>query len=1176
MRKIKNRISALTLLLFFLLGMNNISGQQPNIDKTKSKQNSGELKSWILGAPPNQTNRLWKKNDGDRGNVQYLRKGLHSGNLVESAFLNRGQLSDGYHGQSFPMNWPRGEGVMYGFLFDFFVAAEVVTIDGDTIHVISDCFKRGDVELTPDGSHWYFWQPLPGYFNDKHKTSSDYYIGGISEDVGIDGYPNTNDEGEGNNELDPGEDFNTNGILDLDLTNVLEYPAMSHAPETWPTYWPSQSYPGDDRAIEENRAGVRAGRWNGEFGTYIRGDQESYYVMDDSENDEFEYYPFEDSLSALPWPDGRRGLGLTVEVRNYQWNHPLAEDIIISRYNIINYGKKIDKAVVGMYSDVDVGGSLSNDDADYDTIDDITYVWEKSGLANNGRPTGYFGFAFLESPGLEENQKDDDDDGMIDESQNNEIDEDGDWRPWEDSNNNGVYDNEDINYNGELDVGEDINGNGELDIEPINDDVGSDGLGPEDDGYPGPDANMTEANNSPDDGEPNYGRTDNDEIDQVGLTSWYLKDVDNRLGNDEQFWKVELQPGNFGIDDNYARDVAFTYGSGFIPLLTGRDKFQRYAIACLFGKDEQDIFRNKRTMQKIYDLDYSFTKPPRKPVLTAIPGDKRVVLLWDSRAEKSRDPIYGRDFEAYKIYRSTEPYWNEIKTITDAWGNPLLHESIAIFDLNDGLKGPHPVEYGVEGEGYGALQDMGRDSGLKHSYVDTLVDNGRTYYYAVVSMDMGYNVDFPTRGLSDREGLAPIFPSECSAVIQTDALGRPTFIDKNCAVITPVEAAAGYEVPHLDGDVKHSEGSGSGNIKVEILIDSETNTDHTYQVAFTDDGSFDDINVEDAENWIYTGLTNGAYLIDITESNDTLMYFDNLNNDIVSDHVFDGFHIFINNSNSIRLTSAEWTEGNSNIQLKGAEGDDDIFTGVPRDYEIRILDFGADTSYAFYAYQRKVSNFQVWDVTDPENEFKVAYEWIEGLKPDSLKGLFATTEQITIREKPKAGIFGGVSYEKKLWHFVFGTSFDLDSSFHLLILPEKGDVFKITSNKPLDRNDKFEFTIVGNEFSDSKARNDLDDIFVVPDPYIAANTLEPRLIRQVGRGQRRVDFVNLPPQCKISIFTMSGQLVQEIDHDSPVESGREPWDMRTKDGLEVSFGVYIYHVEAPGIGEKIGRFAIIK
>jgi hypothetical protein len=26
----------------------------------------------------------------------------------------------------------------------------------------------------------------------------------------------------------------------------------------------------------------------------------------------------------------------------------------------------------------------------------------------------------------------------------------------------------------------------------------------------------------------------------------------------------------------------------------------------------------------------------------------------------------------------------------------------------------------------------------------------------------------------------------------------------------------------------------------------------------------------------------------------------------------------------------------------------------------------------------------------------------------------------------------------------------------------------------------------------------------------------------------------------------------------------------------VSYGVYIYHVDAPGIGEKIGRFSLIK
>jgi hypothetical protein len=36
------------------------------------------------------------------------------------------------------------------------------------------------------------------------------------------------------------------------------------------------------------------------------------------------------------------------------------------------------------------------------------------------------------------------------------------------------------------------------------------------------------------------------------------------------------------------------------------------------------------------------------------------------------------------------------------------------------------------------------------------------------------------------------------------------------------------------------------------------------------------------------------------------------------------------------------------------------------------------------------------------------------------------------------------------------------------------------------------------------------------------------------------------------------------------------WDLLSKDGQDISYGVYIYHVEAPDVGETIGKFAIIK
>ena len=64
------------------------------------------------------------------------------------------------------------------------------------------------------------------------------------------------------------------------------------------------------------------------------------------------------------------------------------------------------------------------------------------------------------------------------------------------------------------------------------------------------------------------------------------------------------------------------------------------------------------------------------------------------------------------------------------------------------------------------------------------------------------------------------------------------------------------------------------------------------------------------------------------------------------------------------------------------------------------------------------------------------------------------------------------------------------------------------------------------------------------------------------------------------IFTVAGVLIREIDI-QPSDlingyGGTYIWDMLTKDNLEISYGIYLYQVEAPGIGEKVGKFAVIK
>ena len=82
------------------------------------------------------------------------------------------------------------------------------------------------------------------------------------------------------------------------------------------------------------------------------------------------------------------------------------------------------------------------------------------------------------------------------------------------------------------------------------------------------------------------------------------------------------------------------------------------------------------------------------------------------------------------------------------------------------------------------------------------------------------------------------------------------------------------------------------------------------------------------------------------------------------------------------------------------------------------------------------------------------------------------------------------------------------------------------------------------------------------------------------RDGREVEefFSALPSGTKVAMEATVGwmYLVDVLEHDAPIDDGSESWDMLTKDGLEIAYGVYLYHVEAPGIGEKVGKFAVIK
>ncbi|HEX9659361.1 MAG TPA: hypothetical protein VGA18_03635, partial [Rhodothermales bacterium] len=101
-----------------------------------------------------------------------------------------------------------------------------------------------------------------------------------------------------------------------------ESPARSDDPGTWPSEWP-------DRPIDW------AGQWNGFFGRGVQNaDVETYFVYDDSPDREWagpehQFFPCAGDTS-------RGGIGVEVAARGFQWNHPLAQDVIFWLYEITN------------------------------------------------------------------------------------------------------------------------------------------------------------------------------------------------------------------------------------------------------------------------------------------------------------------------------------------------------------------------------------------------------------------------------------------------------------------------------------------------------------------------------------------------------------------------------------------------------------------------------------------------------------------------------------------------------------------------------------------------------------------------------------------------------------------------------------------------------------------------
>ena len=1250
----------------------------------------------------------------ERGSFDARLKNWHSGNLVHTTFFNYGMI-----GREIPAvqgevggEWPINSGHWYVGDVSVLVGAEIVDVNVDTAFSVevSDG-PRGNNEYSPDQSTFWGWEPIPGY---------------------------------------------ASRVEDQDNCCV----AMSHQPESWPDYWP-------DKLDDEVDPGW-IGQWNGYFGKDVKNaDQESYWVMDDASDEEFLFYPdatdstrrglgLRVSVRGMQWSHvlAEDCIFWVYDVTNIgttdydkvvfgmivggmvggggdagdDWADFLKEDNITYCWDNDNIGEGGFSPVgyVGYAFLESPGNPFDGIDNDGDgelgsgftltrshftpkmygvgeeivIIDYDTYERTVETMPADGVDVDYRGNVFHIDPGEEiveipRNNIDDNLDGLIDENNGFEV------EGVQFFLNEGLKAKNWITGAGVdnlmLDEARDDGIDNDGDWDPIADDVGLDGKAGtgdpgEGDGIPTSGAGT----NLP--GEPHIDKTDIDESDQLGLTSFYFFHPSGqvKLRNDDQLWEA-MAPGYFNATAQNV-DGDFIYGSGYFPLKAG--KTERISVCLVMGDDRDDIIRNKRTVQTIYDQNYNFAKAPDLPDLTVVEGDKQVTLYWDSASENSFDVISGFDFEGYKVYKATDTEWADATDITDAWGSPKFDKPVAIYDRENGISGL----FEMVDERLGVQFNLGTDSGLKHSFVDTNVANGQRYFYAVTAYDRG-------------DMSKDISPAETSKFVKINPDGSVS-AGQNVGFAVPNPKAAGYEEPTGEGELaREGRSHGTGKTYLEILnpddvpesgLDCEvrftdmsndemdndgdwvpwddqpngmweatepfrdvgidgradenevsgdgrdynpvTNpdpagdnydalynpggTEHNEKWDFTDNnsnGSYDP-EFEQAEPWTDLGdgvLDPGEAIIhdtgtdglkpgdplypgpdaDGTEANgmpntgepnidlndpdeyvplttsfsvydrisgtyliedETMLYGDG--NFFDYDGEMLGMRLRIDNDTTI--VKIDSLSGWSNNEVPNysysftpfaAAGYDDKGVAFPRDYTFTFFDEPSETSLALTIdttpLPPRPCNFTV---TDPNTGEELSFAFIDAnLRPEFTDPGFITNLDQVI-------LFEPIGEARLLtWKVAFVGN---DSLSHI---PVGGDELSATFTKPFSATDVFVFEVdpqvVNN---DALSESVLDDIIVVPNPYIGTASWEGKNPFDDGRGPRELHFVNLPEKCTIRIYTVSGHLVDTIEHDSL--TGTANWDMLTKDNLDIAYGVYVFHVDAPGIGEKIGRFAVIK
>lgn len=560
------------------------------------------------------------------------------------------------------------------------------------------------------------------------------------------------------------------------------------------------------------------------------------------------------------------------------------------------------------------------------------------------------------------------------------------------------------------------------------------------------------------------------------------------------------------------------------PILWSGSDTLHFVFGILVADNLEKLKTSARVARKIVTNDYNFEKAPPPPHLSAVPQDGKVTLYWDRLAETATDFLTGhQDFEGYKIYRTTSDPAN------NQWGQPNYDDKgkfinfipIARCDLDNGINGYETVY---------PYQYLGDDTGLFHTWTDTSVTNGVTYWYSVCSYDHGILADHEWNPLG--YAVSPL--KECSK-------GTDPEKDRNLVKMIPGTLAANMNLPTVQVEPS-AINTGNGLIEA-IIIDPYVITDHTYRLTFED-----------------TTFKYAVY--DLYDETSGKLLFEKVKQTNGQEGIlFDGLQLFVQRYDNLDILNEKcsWYKfdtGKPSPCTWKISGGKLTMDPYPFEYEIRFIDH-----FETGVITGKTAPYEIWNtVLNKKCAWDIYYNSSTDTT-DSLKNTWSSGDIIYIWDD------FGAKHPFTLRIIITNYSY-YSYQGRINIPPQPGDVAHIVLKRPFRTGDQFRIVVTAMKVTSRQGLKQ-NDIKVVPNPFIVQAGWE------LNQNEARIQFIHLPSVCKIHIFSLAGDQVRTLYHNDPT-TDYEFWDLLNSSNLKMSYGMYLFVVETPEGGMERGKFVILR